>query len=280
MRTVVLHAALHEYEWNKHVRDESPMQRLDRNWSDLVQEMRVLQTGVQVLTGFLLILPFQSRFHELSPIQTTVYLVTVACAVGATGCLIAPVSMHRILFRFPARRHHRRCRPAGRRRRRRGRDAAGRECGSPAVRAVVRPAALAAPPCAGREAADAAPATGPGAGGVGVAALGAGAGVLVRPTRVVAVLTGGAPAELVGAVAERCGAGGPAAAQREGRAPGINRPAGRVQHPGGAPDQQGAARTRGNDNGRTLIRDRTSAERLAHAATAGRRAADRRRRPR
>ncbi len=46
MRTVVLHAALHDDEWNKHVRDESPMQRLDRNWSDLVQEMRVLQTGV------------------------------------------------------------------------------------------------------------------------------------------------------------------------------------------------------------------------------------------
>lgn len=104
MRTVVLHEALHDDEWNKHVRDESPMQRLDRNWSDLVQEMRVLQTGVQLLTGFLLILPFQSRFHELSPIQTTVYLVTVACAVGATGCLIAPVSMHRILFRLHARR--------------------------------------------------------------------------------------------------------------------------------------------------------------------------------
>jgi hypothetical protein len=104
VKTVVLHAALHDDEWNKRARDESAMQRLDRNWADVVQELRVLQTGVQLLTGFLLILPFQSRFHELTVAQTTVYLVTVAAAVGATGCLIAPVSMHRILFRLHARR--------------------------------------------------------------------------------------------------------------------------------------------------------------------------------
>jgi hypothetical protein len=46
--------------WNEQVRDETPMQRLDRNWADLLQELRVVQTGVQLLTGFLLTLPFQA----------------------------------------------------------------------------------------------------------------------------------------------------------------------------------------------------------------------------
>jgi hypothetical protein len=104
MRTFVLHADLHDDAWNQRVREESSVQRLDRNWADLVQELRVLQTGVQLLTGFLLILPFQNRFHELTPTQVAIYLTTVASAVGATGCLIAPVSMHRILFRMHARR--------------------------------------------------------------------------------------------------------------------------------------------------------------------------------
>lgn len=104
MKTMVLHAALHDDDWNQRVREESSMQRLDRNWADLVQEMRVLQTGVQLLTGFLLILPFQSRFEQLTATQTVVYLITVVSAVGSTGCLIAPVSMHRILFRLHARR--------------------------------------------------------------------------------------------------------------------------------------------------------------------------------
>lgn len=80
-------------------RDETPAERLDRNWEDLLQELRVTQTGVQLLTGFLLTLPFQSMFASLSDFLQTVYLVTVACAITATGFLIAPVSMHRLLFR-------------------------------------------------------------------------------------------------------------------------------------------------------------------------------------
>ena len=47
-------------------RHETPLQRLDRNWVDLLQELRVVQTGVQLLTGFLLTLPFQARFADLS----------------------------------------------------------------------------------------------------------------------------------------------------------------------------------------------------------------------
>lgn len=79
------------------------MQRLDRNWSDLLQELRVVQTGVQLLTGFLLTLPFQARFAQLDAFQQNVYLVTVGLAVAATGFLIAPVAVHRVLFRRHAR---------------------------------------------------------------------------------------------------------------------------------------------------------------------------------
>lgn len=85
-------------------RNETPLERLDRNWVDLLQELRVIQTGVQLLTGFLLILPFQSRFEQLTVLQETLYLVTLSAAVVATGFLIAPVSLHRFLFRRHARR--------------------------------------------------------------------------------------------------------------------------------------------------------------------------------
>jgi len=85
-------------KWDRD-RDETEAQRLDRNWSSLLQELRVAQTGVQLLTGFLLTLPFQQRFTQLDGVMRTVYLVTVACSIGATVLLIAPVSMHRLLFR-------------------------------------------------------------------------------------------------------------------------------------------------------------------------------------
>jgi hypothetical protein len=80
-------------------RDETEAERLDRNWSSLLQELRVTQTGVQLLTGFLLTLPFQQRFTVLDATMRTVYLVTIACSIGATVLLVAPVGMHRVLFR-------------------------------------------------------------------------------------------------------------------------------------------------------------------------------------
>ena len=85
-------------KWDRD-RDETEAQRLDRNWSSLLQELRVVQTGVQLLTGFLLTLPFQQRFSQLDSTMRTVYLATVACSIGATVLLVAPVSMHRMLFR-------------------------------------------------------------------------------------------------------------------------------------------------------------------------------------
>ncbi|MFC9995055.1 DUF6328 family protein [Nocardia sp. NPDC127526] len=80
-------------------RNETEAERLDRNWASLIQETRVVQTGVQLLTGFLLILPFQPRFETLSDGLRVLYLVTVAACIGATVFLVGPVSAHRILFR-------------------------------------------------------------------------------------------------------------------------------------------------------------------------------------
>ena len=91
-------------ERNRQGRDETPLQQLDRNWGDLLQELRVAQTGVQLLTGFLMVLPFQPRFADLTQYQLVTYLVTLAAAVIATAFLIAPVSIHRMLFRRRQRR--------------------------------------------------------------------------------------------------------------------------------------------------------------------------------
>ena len=80
-------------------RDETPLERLDRHWSELLQEIRVSQTGVQLLTAFLLSLPFQQRFQVITHTQRALYLVTVGLSLVATGLLLAPVSMHRRVFR-------------------------------------------------------------------------------------------------------------------------------------------------------------------------------------
>ncbi|MEE6177137.1 DUF6328 family protein [Mycobacterium sp. 050134] len=88
-----------DQRWDRRERDETEVQRLDRNWNNLLQELRVVQTGVQLLTGFLLTLPFQQRFDLLDGPMRHVYLATVALSVGATVLLVAPVSIHRLLFR-------------------------------------------------------------------------------------------------------------------------------------------------------------------------------------
>ena len=72
---------------------------ITRNWNELLQELRVTQTGVQILTGFLLTLPFTSVFGDLEPRQTVTYLVVLAGAVLSTGFVVAPVAFHRVLFR-------------------------------------------------------------------------------------------------------------------------------------------------------------------------------------
>lgn len=72
---------------------------LTRNWDELLQEIRVTQTGVQILTGFLLTVPFSNRFGDLTLFQRNVYLAVLAGSVLTTGLVVAPVAFHRVLFR-------------------------------------------------------------------------------------------------------------------------------------------------------------------------------------
>lgn len=78
---------------------ETLPEQLNRNWNELLQELRVVQTGVQILTGFLLTIPFQQRFTELTSDQHRLYLGLLVLSVLTVGMLIAPVAIHRILFR-------------------------------------------------------------------------------------------------------------------------------------------------------------------------------------
>ena len=80
-------------------RDESEADRLDRNLGELLQELRVAGLGVQVLFGFLLSLPFTTRFAQLSPGQRNLYLGTIVLAAVATALLLGPVAYHRLVFR-------------------------------------------------------------------------------------------------------------------------------------------------------------------------------------
>jgi hypothetical protein len=79
-------------------RGESPNERADRNWDELLQELRVMQTGTQILTGFLLAVAFQPRFTEMDALQKDLYVVLVGLAAVATILALTPVGMHRALF--------------------------------------------------------------------------------------------------------------------------------------------------------------------------------------
>ncbi|CAN5146627.1 hypothetical protein BH09ACT3_BH09ACT3_11320 [soil metagenome] len=78
---------------------ETDAQVADRHWAEILQELRVTQTGTQILTGFLLTLAFQPRFTELDQLQIDIYLVLVVVAAITTALALAPVALHRVLFR-------------------------------------------------------------------------------------------------------------------------------------------------------------------------------------
>jgi Family of unknown function (DUF6328) len=82
------------------LRDETDTERLDRNLIELLQEVRVVQTGVQVLFAFLLTVPFSSRFDEITGFQRGAYFAALVGTAAASVLLIAPTSVHRILFRM------------------------------------------------------------------------------------------------------------------------------------------------------------------------------------
>lgn len=82
-----------------HTPRETEKQRWDRNFADLLQELRVAQTGVQILFAFLLTLPFSSGFPNVTDFQKDTYVVALISAAFATAMIISPVAFHRALFR-------------------------------------------------------------------------------------------------------------------------------------------------------------------------------------
>ena len=79
-------------------RSESPLERADRNFAELLQELRVLFTGVQILLGFLLTLAFSAVFTGLDGFRHAVYVTALLAAATSSVLLIAPVAVHRMLF--------------------------------------------------------------------------------------------------------------------------------------------------------------------------------------
>lgn len=88
----------------RHGPDPNDPRTLDRNFQELLQELRVTQTGVQLLSGFLLTVPFSDRFHSLDEVQLAAYVAVFCGSVIATALLVAPVAFHRVLFRRRQRR--------------------------------------------------------------------------------------------------------------------------------------------------------------------------------
>jgi hypothetical protein len=80
-------------------REETPLERVDRNFEELTGELRVVVTGVQVLFAFLLIVPFDTGFAHVGSFERGVYFVTLILAALAAVCTIAPSARHRFLFR-------------------------------------------------------------------------------------------------------------------------------------------------------------------------------------
>lgn len=81
----------------RHGRNETVEERADRRWSDLLQEVRIAQTGAQILFGFLITVAFTERFARLDSLSRSLYVAVVTLGAFAVGTLIAPVSYHRLL---------------------------------------------------------------------------------------------------------------------------------------------------------------------------------------
>ena len=86
-------------------RPETDKERVDRNLGELLGELRIALPGVQVLFAFLLVVPFNNRFADVTSFQKQVYFVTLLCATAASACLIAPSMQHRIEFRRQDKEH-------------------------------------------------------------------------------------------------------------------------------------------------------------------------------
>jgi hypothetical protein len=85
-------------------REETEEERLDRNLGELLQELRVVIPGVQVLFAFLLTVPFQERFSEINAFQRDVYFATLLCTAISAILLMSPTAYHRLTFRYQQKR--------------------------------------------------------------------------------------------------------------------------------------------------------------------------------
>lgn len=79
-------------------REETRLERADRNWNELLQELRVTQTGVAILFSVLLTVPFSARFDEVDAFGRRVFLAALVLSAASAVTLIAPVAYHRVLF--------------------------------------------------------------------------------------------------------------------------------------------------------------------------------------
>lgn len=91
--------------WNHAVRTETPMQRIDRNYHELLQEVRVAQIGVQTLFAFLLSCAFSQRFDQLTPYQHLLYVSALLLTIVTASLFTAPAAYHRVLFRLRMKGH-------------------------------------------------------------------------------------------------------------------------------------------------------------------------------
>jgi hypothetical protein len=82
-----------------YTREESEAKRLDRNYNEILQELRVAEAGVQILFGFLLALAFTQRFTRVTTFERDVYFASLLLSAAAGGLLMAPTAMHRLIFR-------------------------------------------------------------------------------------------------------------------------------------------------------------------------------------
>jgi hypothetical protein len=91
-------AAPDHQAWNRRARGETPLQRVDRGYLELLQEVRVAQTGVQIVLAFLLWLAYSPNFTRLGAVWRWLYVAGLVCGLAAAACLIAPVCCHRLIY--------------------------------------------------------------------------------------------------------------------------------------------------------------------------------------
>jgi hypothetical protein len=79
-------------------RDEDRGEQLDRHWIELLQELRLAQTGTQIFFAFLLTIAFTQPFRDADRFTHLVFAGTLITSAIAMGLFLAPVSFHRLTY--------------------------------------------------------------------------------------------------------------------------------------------------------------------------------------